>query len=152
VIRAEIREVAFDHADSVLLRRAQRAELDERYGTPDSEPGIAPSSADITAFFVAYLHGEAVACGGLRALSDEEAEIKRMYVAPAFRGRGVSVTVLKALEGFGRARGWSRLVLETGTEQPDALRFYEREGYARIPNFGDYAGSALSVCFAKPLR
>jgi putative acetyltransferase len=99
------------------------------------------------------LHGEA---GGLwwaaGASSDEEAEIKRMYVAPAFRGRGVSVTVLKALEGFGRARGWSRLVLETGTEQPDALRFYEREGYARIPNFGDYAGSALSVCVAKPLR
>jgi GNAT superfamily N-acetyltransferase len=147
----EVREVPFEHADSTLLRAAQKAELAARYGTHDSEPGVAPSQADVTAFFVAYEDGMPAGCGGLRLLSDDEAEIKRMYVTPAHRGTGISVAVLEAIEAFGRESGLSKLVLETGTLQPDAMRFYEREGYTRIPNFGAYVGSELSVCYAKSL-
>ena len=70
---------------------------------------------------------------------------------PAHRGTGVSTAVLRALEGEAVARGWNRLVLETGEEQPDAIRFYTREGYEPIPLFGYYVGSDLSRCFAKTL-
>jgi putative acetyltransferase len=147
----EIREVPFEHADSTMLRAAQKAELAARYGTPDLEPGGAPSGTDMTAFFVAYEDGMPAGCGGLRRLTDDDAEIHRMYVTPAHRGTGISVAVLEAIEAFGRDKGLTRLMLETGTLQPDAMRFYEREGYSRIPNFGAYIGSDLSVCYAKTL-
>lgn len=146
-----LREVEWDHPDSVALRGAQRAELTERYGTSESEPGPAPTADDVAYFVVAYRDEEPVGCGGLRPLDDTHGEIKRMFVTPAHRGSGVSTTVLSRLESEGRARGWTRLVLETGDAQPDAIRFYEREGYTRIPNFGHYADSPLSVCFEKPL-
>jgi putative acetyltransferase len=145
----ELREVAWDHPDSEKLRAAQQAEIAIRYGTPDSEPGPKPSAADITIFFVAYDSDEPVGCGGLRQLDDQHGEIKRMYVVPHRRGAGVSTAILAHLEDEARRRGWERLVLETGDEQPDAVRFYEREGYTRIPNFGYYAESALSLCYEK---
>ncbi|MEP6842783.1 MAG: GNAT family N-acetyltransferase, partial [Pseudolysinimonas sp.] len=89
--------------------------------------------------------------GGLRTLDDTHGEIKRMYVIPERRGSGVSTAILTSLEDEARGRGWRRLVLETGDQQPDAMRFYEREGYTRIPNFGYYAGSQISICYEKTL-
>jgi GNAT superfamily N-acetyltransferase len=146
-----VRLVDWDDPAARALRDAQRAEIEIRYGTPDSEPGIAPTAADVTAFFVAYVDDEPVGCGGLRALGESEAEIKRMFVAIPHRGSGVSTAIISALEQFGRERGWNRLVLETGDRQPDAVRFYEREGYTRIGNFGHYEGHAASLCYAKTL-
>lgn len=147
-----VRETSWDDADGFALRAAQRAEMDVRYGTPDSEPGPPPSSADMTAFFVAYDDdGTAIGCGGLRQLDDEHAEIKRMFVVAARRGSGVSTAILAELERVGHERGWHRLVLETGDLQPDAIRFYQREGFTRIPNFGYYAGHERSLCFEKLL-
>jgi len=143
--------VDWHHADSESLRAAQRVEIAERYGTDDSEPGPAPTADDITAFFVAYVDGSPAGCGGLRAIDAESGEVKRMYVDPAHRGTGVSVAVLDRLERDARERGWRRLLLETGSAQPDAMRFYEREGYARIPNFGHYRHSADSICYGKTL-
>ena len=143
---------AWEHADSELLRAAQRVEIAERYGTPDSEPGPAPTGADITIFFVAYsAAGVPLGCGGLRTLDARSGEIKQMYVAPEARGTGVSVAVIRTLENTARGYGWSDLLLETGTAQPDALRFYQREGYSRVANFGYYAGLAGSLCFGKRL-
>ena len=151
-----VRAVPWDLPAAIELREAQRVEIAERYGTDDSEPGPAPTAADITAFFVAFESETpdalALGCGGLRQLSASEAEVKRMYVIPTARGTGVSTAILDALEDFGRSRGWARLVLETGTEQPDAVRFYEREGYTPIPSFGYYAGNAESLCYEKPLQ
>lgn len=134
------------------LRAAQRAELDARYGSTDHEPGPPPSAEDIDLFLVASAGGEAVACGALRRLGPDSAEIKRMYVVPAARGSGVATRVLRALEAAAFERGWTTLRLETGTAQPDSQRFYEREGYARIPLFGCYVGSTLSVCYERVLR
>ena len=146
-----VEQVSWDHPASVSLRQAQRLEIEQRYGTSDSEPGPAPSGDDITAFFVAFDNDKPVGCGGLRELSSTEAEIKRMFVDPASRGTGVSTALLARVELDGRERGYRRLVLETGDQQPDAIRFYTREGYERIPNFGYYIDSAFSLCFAKQL-
>jgi len=103
-------------------------------------------------FLVAYADdGHPLGCGGLRQLDATEGEVKRMFVRPEHRGSGVSTAILAALEAEARQRGWSRLVLETGDAQPDAIRFYEREGYTRIPLFGGYVGSPISLCYAKEL-
>jgi GNAT superfamily N-acetyltransferase len=74
-----------------------------------------------------------------------------MYVVPAFRGQGIARRLLTALEAESTALGISRLVLETGDRQPEALALYERAGFARIPAFGKYVDSPLSVCMAKQL-
>ena len=147
-----VEQVEWDHPAAATLRQAQRDEIAIRYGRADSEPGPAPTADDITAFFVAFdENNEPLGCGGLRQRDDTEAEIKRMFVDPRFRGTGVSTAILQRLEQYGRQRGWARLVLETGDQQPDAIRFYTREGYERIPNFGYYVDSPYSLCFAKAL-
>ncbi|MFC0601919.1 GNAT family N-acetyltransferase [Streptomyces palmae] len=147
-----IEQVPWEHPDAVALRARQRAEIAEIYGTPDSEPGVAPSAADIAVFFVASADdGGAMGCGGLRDLGGGIGEVKRMYVDPARRGSGVAEGVLSALEKWARGQGWTRLRLETGDGQPAAVRFYTRCGYRPIPNFGAYAGVAGSRCFERLL-
>ena len=147
----DIRAVSWDDPAGVALRAAQRVELTERYGDPNSEPGPLPTADDMAVYYVAFVGGVPVGCGGLRRLDAEHGEVKRMFVVREARGTGVAVAILRRLEADARARGWSRLVLETGDRQPDAIRFYEREGYHRIPNFGYYADSTLSVCFERRL-
>lgn len=150
-----IRPADWDDADAATLRNAQRAEIKARYGTADSEPGPAPTADDIIAFLVAYDDDGVtpIGCGGLRAIDDQHGEVKRMFVVPDRRGSGVAPFVLQALEEHARAAlGWNRLVLETGDQQPDAIRFYEREGYTRIPNFGHYVHSTNSICFERSLE
>ncbi|MFG1925191.1 GNAT family N-acetyltransferase [Cryptosporangium sp. NPDC048952] len=148
-----IEKSQWDSADSVRLRAAQRRELDGRYGNGDHEPGGEPDAASMTAFLIARdSDGRALGCGGLRvpaAGAPRAAEIKRMYVDPSARGTGVATALLRALETEACVLGVRTVVLETGTAQPDAIRFYEREGYHRIGNFGPYRGEVLSVCYAR---
>ncbi|MEE6263229.1 GNAT family N-acetyltransferase [Plantactinospora sonchi] len=142
----------WDDPDGVRLRAAQRAELDARYGCTNHEPGEPPSARSVGVFVLARSpDGTALGCGGLRFLDDNSAEIKRMYVTPTARGTGIAVAVLRALEEQARQRGVETLLLETGTAQPDAMRFYEREGYRRVEGFGPYRGEPLSVCYARRL-
>lgn len=147
----EIVTAGWDDPRGEALRAAQRAELAIRYESPDSEPGPAPGAHDIVLFLLALDDGTAIGCGGLRPIDGTYGEVKRMYVVPERRGSGVSTAILHALEAAARDRGWTRLLLETGERQPDAIRFYEREGYQRIPNYGHYLGSELSLCYAKEL-
>ncbi|MFC0533046.1 GNAT family N-acetyltransferase [Phytohabitans kaempferiae] len=143
----------WDDPAGAALRKEQRAELDARYGGGNHEPGPAPSAGDIDHFVVAFDRhsGGALGCGALRRLDSGSAEIKRMYVVPEARGTGLATALLQVLEAAALRRGWSTIRLETGTAQPDAQRFYEREGYHRIPLFGSYVGSTLSVCYERTL-
>ncbi len=136
------------------LRAAQRAELDLRYGTDDHEPGSPPTAENIDVFLVAVddATGRPVGCGALRRLDPATAEVKRMYVAPEDRGSGVAASLLRELEEAAQRRGWATVRLETGLAQPDAMRFYEREGYRRIPLFGAYVGSDNSICYERALH
>lgn len=145
--------VDWDDTDAVALRTAQRAELDVLYGTPDSEPGPAPTRNDVAVFLLARSAetGELVGCGGLRMIDATTAEIKRMFVPMPWRGTGASTFILRALESEAVQRGCTHLRLETGDLQVAAVRFYEREGYTRIPLYGYYIGSDLSVCYEKAL-
>ena len=105
-------------------------------------------------FVVAWLNDAAVGCGAWRPLAPAEAavaEVKRMFVEPAVRGRGISRAILKKLETLARADGYSVVRLETGLRQPPALRLYETSGYRRIEPYGRYRDDPLSVCFEKTL-
>ena len=141
----------FDSPDAQRLRAAQRIEIDSTYGA-DTEPGPKPTADSIAVFFVARDEaGTPVGCGGLRLVDDGIAEVKRMYVRTESRGSGVAALILRRLEEAALDLGSPALVLETGTEQKGAIRFYEREGFRRIANFGPYVGAARSVCFSKIL-
>ncbi|MCX4750404.1 GNAT family N-acetyltransferase [Kitasatospora sp. NBC_01287] len=148
----KITQPPWDDPDATALRDRQRAEIAAIYGTPDSDPGVPPSAADIAVFFVAHEDdGTAVGCAGLRHLGEGVGEVKRMYVAPAWRGSGVAALILRSLEDWARAQGWTSLRLETGDRLSGAVRFYTRSGYERIPNFGAYADSESSLCFERML-
>jgi putative acetyltransferase len=101
-------------------------------------------------FAVARHDGEAVGCGAV-VLNDGWGEIKRMFVRPQLRGRGVAQGILSFLEGSARERGFTLMRLETGISQPDALRLYERAGYVRRGPFGNYGPDPLSVFMEKSL-
>jgi GNAT superfamily N-acetyltransferase len=101
---------------------------------------------------VAYVGGAPVGCGAVRRLEGGDAELKRMYVDPSRRGRGIGRALLAALEAEARALGARRLVLETGIRQTAALALYRNAGFVEIPAFGEYVASpGTSVCLAKPL-
>ena len=100
---------------------------------------------------VAFENETAVGCGAFKKFDDESVEIKRMYVRPETRGRGIAVEILKELEDWARESGFSFAVLETGKKQPEAVRLYEKSGYALIPNYGQYEGLENSVCMKKSL-
>ncbi|PWI42206.1 GNAT family N-acetyltransferase [Streptomyces sp. ICBB 8177] len=155
----------YDHPDAVLLTTRVQQEYVERYGDPDATP-VNPGDFEPPRglFLVAYLDGVPVATGGWRAQDaspegheDGDAELKRMYVVPEARGRGLARRVLAALEDSAAAAGRSRMVLETGTRQPEAIALYTSCGYAPITKFGLYRDDPLSRCFgvelaARPVR
>jgi len=102
-------------------------------------------------FVVARLDGRTVGTGAVRELEPSVGEIKRMYVRPEARRRGVARAVLVKLEETARALGIHTLRLETGTRQPEAIALYEGEGYRPIPCFGEYASDPFSACYEKTL-
>ncbi|SDY44569.1 Acetyltransferase (GNAT) family protein [Modestobacter sp. DSM 44400] len=131
---------AWDDPVVQQLVAAQRAELVDRY-CGDQEPGIKPSAADVAVVLVATDDdGTAIGCGALRPLTPDSAEIKRLYVVPQARRRGVSRVVLAALEAEALHRGWTTLRLETGPEQPEAVGLYISAGYHPIRAFEHYVG------------
>ena len=108
-------------------------------------------------FFVLYEDGTPAGCGGVQLFDepsgpgDSYGEIKRMYVRPGFRGRGYAKRMLEHLEGVAAAKGYSKVRLEVGISQPEALGLYERTGYYKIPCFGDYWDDPLSLFYEKLL-
>uniref|UniRef100_UPI0040491DEA GNAT family N-acetyltransferase n=1 Tax=Fulvivirga sp. TaxID=1931237 RepID=UPI0040491DEA len=98
---------------------------------------------------VAYRNDQPVGCGAIKEFSKEAVEVKRMFVFPEHRGSGIASKILAELEEWARMLGYTSCVLETGLKQVEALALYQRRGYKRIPNYGQYAGVENSVCFEK---
>ena len=131
---------------------ALNAELTDRYpeeGARHFRVDPDEVAAGRGAFLIASRSGQPIGCGAVRRIDGQTGEIKRMYVSPEERGRGVGRVLLSALEAEARTLGISRLVLETGVRQPEAIALYQRAGFSGIAPFGEYVGSSLSVCMAK---
>lgn len=100
---------------------------------------------------VAYENETAVSCGAFKEYESGVAEIKRMFTLPAYRGKGIAAEVLRELEKWAGESDFTETILETGFKQPEAIRLYEKSGYTRIPNYGQYMGVENSVCMRKIL-
>ena len=175
----ELCAVGYDHPHAAVLIAAVQREYVNRYGGEDSTPvehaEFAPPRGH---FVVGYVAGQPVACGGWRAheapdrlrrrsasgataipddfpygaLQFGDAEVKRMFVVTEHRGRGHARAVLAELERTAAAAGHRRVVLETGTRQPEAITLYAGSGYTPIAPFGTYRDSPNCRCFAKIVR
>ena len=103
------------------------------------------------AFFVLRYEGQAVACGGVKLFGTEYGEVKRMYVRPAFRGRGFGRQILNRLVGYSQDYSVNVLRLETGIHQTEAILLYERYGFQRRSPFGEYKEDPMSIYFEKSI-
>jgi len=92
-----------------------------------------------------------VGCGAFKPFSDQAVEIKRMFVHPDYRGRGIAQKILSDLEKWAAEIGCQTCVLETGQKQMEAIQLYLKTGYQRIPNYGQYEGIENSICMKKDL-
>ena len=143
VERADIRS-----PEAHALIGALNAELSSRYPEDGAThfrldaKEVAPGRG---AFLIAARAGHPVGCGAVRRIEAGTAE------SSGVRGQRVGRAVLSALEREARALGCARLVLETGVRQPEAIALYEHAGFSRIPAFGEYVHSPLSVCMAKDI-
>lgn len=153
-----VRAVPLDDATATTLWAEQQSELFARYGEPDADAHFhldMPADALLTSLVALTEEGEAVGTGLLRwSPFDSGAgsvEVKRLYVRPSQRGRGISRVLMAALEEAALRAGAVRIVLETGVEQPEALSLYESLGYDRIEPYGEYMDDPRSVCFGKEL-
>lgn len=151
-MKVTITEEPFESADARRLIAALDEHLSSHYAPEERfGPNLKPAqlASGVGTFVVARDGGRAIGCGALRKLDDTRAEIKRMYVEPDLRGRGVARHILDHLEGVGKDMGVQRLVLETGIYQAEAIALYRRAGFRPVRCWGEYAEALTSVCFEK---
>ena len=140
-----------DSADFRVLVQSLDRDLGARDGADHAFYAQFNKVDTIKHVVVAYQHEEPIGCGAFKEFTGKMLEIKRMYVQPAWRGQGVAAAILSELEQWARELHYKGCVLETGMKQPEAIRLYERSGYHRIPNYGQYVGVENSVCMQKGL-
>ena len=146
------RTTPHDPSVKSLIQKLDR-ELWERYPTEQAffdNFNKLPSDARVV---IAFDGENAVGCGAFKpmTLPEKAVEIKRMYVDPAMRGRAIGVLVLENLETWAIEEGYQLSRLETGNNQPEAIRLYEKVGYYWIENYEPYIGVESSICFEKKL-
>jgi GNAT superfamily N-acetyltransferase len=138
--------------EAVAIIAELDAELRLRYpGLPTHGLRDRDLANPLTVFLVGRFGGDVVACGATRHVEAGVAEIKRMYVRPAARGRGFSKQILRALEDAARTAGVRRLILETGDRQPEAVSLYQSAGFTATPPYGEFKSNPRSRCFEKRL-
>jgi GNAT superfamily N-acetyltransferase len=153
----------YDHPEALRLIAQIQAFYAERYGGGDDTPLRPEQFAPPFGYFMlGRVDGQTVACGGWRrrdavgpddpSIRDGDAEIKRMYVVPEARGEGHARAVLAELERTAAEAGRTRMILETGTKQPEAVGLYASSGYVPMERFGIYRFEPDSLCFTKPVR
>ncbi|MBN2176578.1 MAG: GNAT family N-acetyltransferase [Demequinaceae bacterium] len=148
-----VRAVSYGDADASRLWVASWDELRERYGTLHGPSDVGAEGLIVS--LVGYFGDEAVGSVVVRFSEFDgkaaAAEVKRLYVVPERRGNGFSRVLMGAAEDAARRAGATRIIVETGDKQPEAVRLYERIGYIHTAKFGPHRTDAHSICFEKLL-
>ena len=108
-------------------------------------------SESISDVLIASVSGVAVGCAGLKAYSDSDVEIKRVWVDPGFRGNHISTHMMDALEAKASELGFKRAILQTRPQMKEAVHLYTKRGYEQIDNYPPYDKLEGAICFAKIL-
>ncbi|WP_395107581.1 GNAT family N-acetyltransferase [Actinomadura sp. SCN-SB] len=141
----------YDHPDVRRLTGELYLEQLARYGFADAPDDPADDFTPPQGLFlVAYAEGHPCACGGIRTYEPGVAEIKKMYVAPTFRGQGLARRILTKLEHAAQTNGARRIILETGSRNTEALALYARAGYRPIPAYRE-RDSTINRALAKDI-
>ena len=150
--------------DQLILKRTNNSNPDFKYLVTHLDALLTEVNGDEDAFFapknildpintaiVAYYNGKPVGCGCFKKFDENSVEIKRMYVDPEVRGKGIASAVLSELENWAKEIGFTTMVLESASKLTNAHALYYKKGYQRIPNFGNYAGIESCLCMKKEL-
>jgi GNAT superfamily N-acetyltransferase len=146
-VDVELSEADQDHPDVERLVSLLLVDIAVRYQSDEPEPPLGPSAR----FLLARRDGVAVGCVAVQDLGPGLGEVKRMYVAETERGRGVGRLLLGGAEELARERGYTRLRLETGDMQPEAVALYASSGWHRIEPYGYWKDEPGVICFEKQL-
>jgi len=141
-----------DHKHFSRLVKLLDRDLNTRYGTIQAIYDQYNIVELIEAVVLVYFGPAPIACGGFKKYDSDSVEIKRMYVKPEYRGRGIASKILQELENWANEIGYSVAILETGSKQHEAINLYRKEGYDQIENYGQYKELPYSVCFKKNLN
>jgi GNAT superfamily N-acetyltransferase len=148
----EFKRTAFDHPDFQLLIKELDKEFWVRY--PLTQQNFEPFNKvdDSCRVILVYHKSKPMGCGCFRPKQEQTVEIKRMYVQAVFRNKGIARKILQMLEDWSVSEGFSRSILETGNNQPEAIASYKKSGYRIIPNFPPYENVTESICMEKILK
>lgn len=145
----KISHASADSVDVFFLSNLLHADLEKKYGKGNIEDFVEENNKMIEFYVVYDYENKPVACGALKQHDSLTAEIKRMFVINDHRGKGISKLVLSHLENLAAKLNYKRIVLETGTKQPEAISLYKKFGYTPIICYGKYSDDEESRCFEK---
>lgn len=140
------------HEDFKILVIELDKELKIRDGDDHAFYAQYNKSDNIKYVIVAYDQELPIACGAIKEYDPDTMEIKRMFVRPNYRNQGIASLILKSLEQWCLELDYTKCMLETGINQPEAIRLYEKNNYTKIPNYGPYINVENSFCFLKVLN
>lgn len=146
-----LKRTSSNNKDFIELVTLLDAELKERDGIEHSFFAQFNKIDNIKHVVVYYNNEIPVASGAIKEYDSQTMEIKRMFVMPTFRGKGIASNVLKELEDWSKELGFNKCILETGLRQPEAIALYKKNNFEVIPNYGQYINVKNSVCFQKDL-
>jgi putative acetyltransferase len=133
-----------------LIQQLDR-ELWSRYDESQAQYDQHNKIEDNKNVVIVYIENEPVGCGCLKQFDDDTMELKRMFVHPSQRGKGIAYSILHELESWAKEHTYSRIILETGFKQPEAIELYKKARYKVIENYGPYVGMKESICMAKEI-
>ena len=148
----KIKTVPTDHPDLIGLVEELNAFFVEEWGeTVNASYSKHHDLSNMNTAVVAYIQDVPVGCGCWKLIDENTPEIKRMYVEKAYRGQQISQKILAHLEADIKKHLYKEAVLETGKDMTQAIRFYQKQGYKIVPNFGEFVDDELCTCLVKKL-
>lgn len=148
----EFKTVSTDNKDLKDLTDKLDVFFDEEWGETARSYQNFHQLSKMAYALICYENGLPAGCGCFKIMDEQTIEIKRMYVEPACRSRGLASEMLRLLEKAALQQGYCISVLETGKDMKGAVLFYEKQGYEIVENYGDFIGDEICVCMRKKIR